>query len=76
MRVYVDPHTGKVIERPTGVGEPPKSQPRRALPQVRPGTSPAGGYEVQLDDRFTNSMEVTPGKDGTPQVGCHDQKAE
>lgn len=73
MRVYVDPDTGKFIEAPQEVTQPtPPAQPRRALPPpvVRPGTSPAGGVEMILDERFRASMEVAE-VDGKPTIGCH-----
>lgn len=73
MQVHVDPATGKLIDPPPSAPQPAAAaKARRALPAPRKGTSPAGGTEILLDDRFTASMEVTDGADGKPAIGCHD----
>jgi hypothetical protein len=80
MTVYVDPKTGQILSEPA-----PGTQPLTLSPQERnslstshqglreePNSVPGGGYKLNLQGRFQNTMFGTVGADGKPRVQHHD----
>ena len=76
MRIYVDPHTGEIIDAP-----PAEERARaRSGETVAPSTTddpepvvqraPGGGVMIDMGDRQQHEMRVTVGKDGAASTRC------
>jgi hypothetical protein len=74
MVIYRDPVTGKLATPPPGALPAPSGVGAKAAgtPVERRGTTPGGGYIVDLNGRFTNTMRVTKDADGRSHVECGD----
>jgi hypothetical protein len=72
MVTYRDPATGQLTaEPPTGTPLPGPAVSNSAAGLVeRPGTTPAGGYLLDLQGRFMNTMTTTKDADGRTHVDC------
>jgi len=74
MVIYRDPVTGKLATPPPGALPASSGIGAKAAgtPVERRGTTPGGGYIIDLNGRFTNTMRVTKDADGRNRVECGD----
>jgi hypothetical protein len=72
MVIYQDPATGELMVPPPGAIPPPADglRERAAAPVEVPGTTPAGGWKMNVQRRFMYRMHATSGSDGTVTTEC------
>ncbi len=78
MRVYIDPETGEFGVPPPEAGPEAALQlqslstPSEELVEV-PGTTPAGGFTLELNGQFQRDLIVTRDADGKISTRCLDE---
>ncbi len=69
VKIYIDPETGEILDRPPEGAAPsavePAARAAGALEQV-PSPVPGGGIGVDVRGRFQTPLDATIGPDGNP----------